>query len=138
MPKGMPLPATDEPNTREWWQHCKRHELVVQRCTNCGTFHHTPIPVCYNCQSFDYEWHKVSGKGVVYSYTICYHPAHSAIRERVPYNIVQVELPDAGNVRMTGNLIDCPSEDIRIGMPVKVTWEDITDDVTLTQWKRIT
>lgn len=138
MPEGLPLPNTTEYETKEWWEHCKRHELVIQRCTDCGTFRHTPTIVCYNCQSFNYEWHKVSGKGVVYSYTICHHPAHPAVRERVPYNVVLVELPDAGGVRMIGNLVDCPNEEIRIGMPVEVTWEDITDDVSLPQWKRST
>ena len=137
MPEGMALPATDEVDTKEWWEHCKRHELVVQRCTDCGTFRHTPLPVCHNCQSFNYEWHKVSGRGVVYSYMICHYAATPVLKDRVPYNVILVELPDAGNVRMLGNLIDStPDEEIYIGMPVEVTWEDVTDDVTLPQWKR--
>ena len=138
MPKDMPIPATDEIDTKEWWAFCKRHQLMVQRCTDCGTFRHSPLPVCYNCQSFNYLWHHVSGKGIVYSYIICYYPSHSALRERVTYNVVLVELPDAGNVRMIGNLVDCPSDEIHIGMPVEVAWEDINDDVTLPQWKRVT
>ena len=138
MPEGMILPNTNETDTREWWQHCKRHELVIQRCTDCGTFRHSPLPVCYNCQSFDFEWHQVSGKGMVYSYIIVHSPAAGVLREKVPYNVVVVELPDAGDVRMIGNLLDCPNEEIRIGMPVEIAWEDINDDVTLPQWQRAT
>ncbi len=133
---GVPLPMTNNVDTKEWWAHCRRHELVVQRCTDCGAFRHPPLPVCYKCHSFRYEWHKVSGKGVIYSYTIVHHPTHPALKERVPYNIVVVELPDADNVFMTGNLIDCPNDDINIGIPVEVVWEDKAEDVSLAQWKR--
>ena len=139
MPEGSPLPDVEETVNKGYWEHAKKHELVIQRCTNCGTFRHTPLPVCYNCQSFDYEWHKVSGKGTVYSYTIVRHPPSPAYKERVPFNIVLVELADAGKVRIVGNLIDgTPNEDIYIGMPVKVTWEEINEKVTLPQWQRVT
>ncbi len=139
MPQGMPLPDTKDPSIKGFWEHTKKHELVVQRCAKCGTFRHTPTLVCYNCQSFDYEWYKVSGKGRVYSYTIVHHPAHPVLKGKVPYNIVLVELPDAGGVRVVGNLIDgTPNEEIHIGMPVEVTWEDINEEVTLPQWKQAT
>ncbi len=139
MPKGMSLPDINDQFTKEYWEHAKKHELVIQKCNNCGTFRFTPAPICYHCQSFDFEWHKVSGKGTVYSYTIVHYPAHPALKEKVPYNIVLVEIPDAGNVRILGNLIDgTPDEEILIGMPVEVTFEKINDDVTLPQWKRAT
>ena len=138
MPEGMPLPDVNDLINQGYWEHAKKHELVIQRCTQCGTFRHWPAPVCYNCQSFDYEWHKVSGKGTVYSYTICPYPAHPSLKEKVPYNIVLVELPDAGNVRAIGNLVDgTPDEDIHIGMEVEVVFEDIDDETTLPQWKRV-
>lgn len=139
MPEGMPLPATDEIDAKGFWEHCRKHELVVQRCTDCGTFRHPPAPVCYNCQSFDFEWHKVSGKGVVYSYMIVHHPPLPVLNDKVPYNVILVELPDADIVRITGNLIDgCPHDEIYIGMPVEVSWEDIDGVTTLPQWKRAT
>ncbi|MBM2825659.1 MAG: OB-fold domain-containing protein [Dehalococcoidales bacterium] len=137
MPDSMPIPNVEDWDTKEFWAHCKKHELVVQRCTDCGTFRHSPQAVCFNCQSWNYEWKKVSGKGVVFSYIICHYPAMAAVKTRVPYNVVLVELEDAGKQRMLGNLIDgTPNEDIHVGMPVEVTWEDIDDTLTLPQWKR--
>ena len=133
---GFPLPDTKDWNTREWWDHVKRHELVIQRCKACGAFRHTPVPICSQCRSFDYEWHPVRGKGVVYSYTIAYHPPSPAMKDLVPYNVVVVELPDAGNVRIVGNLLDVPNEEIRVGLPVEVTFEDVNEEVTLPQWRR--
>ncbi len=134
-PGGLALPDVHERDTSEWWAACKRHQLVIQQCDDCGTFRHTPEPLCYQCQSFQFHWQPVSGKGVIYSYAIPYHPVHPGIKDRVPYNYVIVELPDAGQVRMVGNLLDVPNEDIRVGLPVEVTWEDLTDEVTLPQWR---
>lgn len=134
--EGIPLPDVKDWNTREWWEHCRQHRLVVQRCRACGTFRHPPSPICYLCRSFDHEWAPVSGKGVVYTYTIPHHPSHPAVRERVPYNVVVVELADAGRVRMVGNLLDCKPDEIAIGMAVEVVFQDVNESVTLPQWRK--
>ena len=139
LPEGIPLPAPDPSGfDAPFWEACKRHELVVQRCTKCGTFRHTPEVVCWNCRSFDSEWHKVSGKATVYSHMNVVYPVHPVLRERVPFNVVLVELDDAPGVRMVGNLVEVDYDDIRIGMPVEVVFEDRpeADDVTLPLWKR--
>ncbi len=133
--EGAPLPDVHEWDTREWWAHVKQHRLVVQRCTPCGTFRHPPMPVCHACHSFEYEWHPVSGKGVVFSYIIAHHAPSAVYRDLVPYNVVMVELPDAGNVRIVGNLLDVPLDDIEVGMAVEVAFEDVNNEVTLTQWR---
>tara|TARA_B100001167_G_C16577764_1_gene215493 strand:+ start:271 stop:489 length:219 start_codon:yes stop_codon:yes gene_type:complete len=64
------------------------------------------------------------------------HPVHPALRDRVPFNVVLVELSDAPGIRMIGNLVDCAYEDIHIGMPVEVMFEDHPNEgVTLPLWK---
>lgn len=135
LPENLSLPDTKEIDTKEWWDACSRRELIIQRCSGCGTLRHPPAPVCYQCHSFDFGWHKVGGKGKVFTYTICYHPAHSSLQGHAPYNVVVVELADAGNVRMVGNLLDVPNDQVRIGMDVEVTWEE-RGGVMMPQWKR--
>jgi hypothetical protein len=134
LPDAMPLPNTDEIDTKEWWAACQRRQLVVQQCAQCSAFRHPPMPICSNCYSFDFTWTPVSGRGVVYSYIIPHHPVHPALHGHPPYNVVLVELPDAG-VRMIGNLIDTPNNQVRIGLEVEVTWEE-RGGVVLPQWKR--
>lgn len=131
-----PLPDLKDWNSGEWWQRIKRHEFTVQRCSSCRTFRHPPNPVCYVCRSFDFEWTPVSGKGVIYSYTIGHHPPNPSFVHRVPYGVILVELPDAGNVRMLGNLLDTPLDQIKIGTPVEVVFDDISPEITLPQWRR--
>ena len=137
-PNGMPLPQV-EPGTPDahFWEACARRELVVQRCSDCDTLRHTPELICYNCHSFEYDWKQVSGKGTVYSHMNVVHPVHPATWDRVPFNVVLVELSDVQGIRMVGNVVDCSYEDIYIGMPVEVTFEDHPDEgVTLPLWKR--
>ena len=78
----------------------------------------------------------MSGRGRVFSYTIAHHPVHPALVDRVPYNIVLVELPDAGGVRLVSNLVDVPVEEVAVGLEVEVLFED-QGDVTLPRFRRV-
>ncbi len=135
-PEGMPLPVADEASG-PFWAACREHRLVVQRCAACKTFRHSPEIICFNCRSFDSEWVEVSGRGVIYSFINVVHQVHPALRERAPFNVVLVELLDAGNVRMIGNVVDTPFEELHIGMPVEVVWEDTTGEVTQPRWRPV-
>ena len=52
-----------------------------------------------------------------------------------PYLVVLIELPDAGNVRMVGNLLGDPLQEVVIGTEVEVEYEDHKDAATLVQWR---
>lgn len=129
-----PLPRSTL-DSREFWEGCKRHELVIQRCKDCGTYRHYPRAMCSNCNSTNIEWAKVSGKGSVYTYTVAYPPVHPAFADEVPYAIAIVELEEG--VRMVTNVVDCKPEDIYIGMSVEVVFDEVTDQVTLPRFRRL-
>jgi uncharacterized OB-fold protein len=114
--------------SREFWDRCAKHELAFQRCKNCGTFRSPPGPICYVCRSSDTEWAPVSGNGTVYSYTIVTHPVHSALVDKVPFNVALVEFPDAPGVRLVTNVVDAAPEELSVGMPVRVHWEDLSGE----------
>ena len=40
------------------------------------------------------------------------YPTHPALRERVPYNVILVELAGTPGVRMVGNLVNCAYQEI--------------------------
>jgi len=50
-----PLPIIDD-DTREFWEGCKKHELLIQRCTDCGTFRFPPRTICHKCLSMNFQW----------------------------------------------------------------------------------
>jgi uncharacterized OB-fold protein len=139
LPTGLPQPAasTDGLDT-EFWEAARRHELVVQRCTACNAFQWGPEWLCNACHSFDLGWHQVSGRGRIFSWERVWHPVHPALKDACPYMVVLVELPDAGNVRMVGNLLGDAMEDVVIGGEVEAVFEDHqADNFTLVQWRRI-
>ena len=48
--------------------------------------------------------------------------------------VIQVELKEGP--RLTTNLLDCPLDQIKIGDSVVADYEDITDEITLIQFRR--
>ncbi|MBI5948284.1 MAG: OB-fold domain-containing protein [Chloroflexi bacterium] len=138
LPPGLPAPApSPEGLGAEFWDATRRHELLVQRCNACRTFQWGPEFICHHCLSFDMGWHRVSGRGRIYSWERPWYPVHPALREGVPYIVVLVELPEAGNVRMVGNLLGDPKQDVPIGAEVEAVFEDHDgpEPYTLVQWR---
>ena len=138
LPPGLPAPAPNPDGLgAEFWEATARHELLVQRCNACQTFQWGPEFICHDCLAFDMGWHRVSGRGRIYSWERPWYPVHPALREGVPYIVVLVELPDAGNVRMVGNLLGDPKQEVRIGAEVVAVFEDHdgAEPYTLVQWR---
>ena len=49
--------------------------------------------------------------------------------ERVPYNVVVIELKDGPFFH--SNVVGCSNDEIHIGMTVQVVFDDVSDEVTL-------
>lgn len=138
LPAGLPEPAPySDGLAAEYWEATLRHELLVQRCNACKAWQWGPEFICNACHSDDLSYEKVSGKGVLYSWERSWYPVHPALREGVPYIVVLVELPDAGNVRMVGNLLGDPRQEVVIGAAVEAVFEDHagSEPFTLVHWK---
>lgn len=133
IPAGL-APVAPNDLTKGFWENCRNGRLSVQCCTRCDTFRQPPDVICWKCRSFDWEWRAVSGGGTVYTYTIVTHPIHPLLADRVPYNVIVVELDDAPGCRLISNLLDTAPEDVRVGTPVEVAWEEV-DDVVLPRFR---
>jgi uncharacterized OB-fold protein len=127
-----PLPQPDE-MTQFYWEAARRHELHILRCQNCGTYIHYPKPICWNCLSDNLKPERVSGRGTIYTYTIVHQAAVPGFD--VPHAVVLVDLEEQPGVRICANLLDCPLDEIRIGMPVEVVFEDLSDEISLPQFR---
>ena len=127
-----PLPLPD-PETAFFWEATARRQLEILRCQTCKTWVHYPKPSCWNCSSGDLKPEGVSGRGTVYSYTVTHQdvPGYTA-----PFAVVIVELEEQAGLRMVSNVVDVPPEDVRIGMPVEVTFQPVAEDVWLPLFKK--
>ncbi len=122
-------PPTVSPETRPFWEGCKGHQLLVQRCSSCDSYQFYPRGVCSSCMSGDLEWIKASGKGKVFSYSVVHVNRTPQWAEQVPYVVAYVELDEG--VRMFSNIVGCDPQEVRIGMPVEVTFDDLNDEVAV-------
>ena len=81
-------------------------------------------------------WREVSGKGAVFTYTIGHHAVHSSLKGHKPYNVAVVLLDDADDVRLVSNVVDVEAQDMKIGMPVSIFWDEISEGVYLPRFKK--
>jgi len=127
-----PLPLPD-PETAFFWEATARRKLEILRCQSCKTWVHYPKPSCWNCSSGDLKPEEVSGRGTIYSYTVTHQdvPGYTA-----PFAVVIVELEEQAGLRMVSNVVDVPPDDVRIGMPVEVTFQPVAEDVWLPLFKK--
>ena len=139
LPAGLPGPAILPGDLYEpYWEGTRNETLKVQRNPATGVHQWPPQWITYDTQSFDVEWVEVAPKGVIYSWTRVWHPVHPALKEACPYIVVIVELPHAGGIRMLGNLLGDPLQDVEIGAEVEAVFEHHNDaemPFTLVQWQ---
>ena len=136
--EGLPQPipnALDEP----FWLGLRNDVLNLQRCRGCGKFQWGPEWLCHRCHSFDLGFEEVAATGLIYSYERVWHPVHPALKDQGAYLIVLIELPQADNVRVVGNLLGDPRQNVDIGAAVSGVFEhhagaDSHAGFTLLQW----
>jgi uncharacterized OB-fold protein len=127
----LPLPIPD-PDTKPYWEACREHRLVVQSCSSCGALRFPPSPVCHKCRSWEFTWAEQSGTATVYSWVVAWHPIFPALASDVPYVVALVEL--APGVRMPTRLVNVEPDAVYAGMPVRVAFRDVTDEITLPEF----
>ena len=138
---GLPIPVPQGDGLdKPFWDGLSENKLLIQKCNGCGKFQWGPEWICHRCHSFDVGYQQVDGRGKIYSYERCWHPVHSALNQQGAYLIVLVELPQADNVRIVGNLLGDPEQDVVFGADVEAVFEhhpDAKPAHTLLQWKRV-
>lgn len=128
----VPVPTKE---TQPYWDGCKQHELRVQKCAACGHHQFYPRLYCTACMSDRVEWVKTSGRATVLSYTIVYRPVTQAFADNVPYVVALVTL--AEGPQMMTNIVGCEPEKVHIGMPVQVTFDDWTENISIPKFKPV-
>jgi uncharacterized OB-fold protein len=58
-----------------------------------------------------------------------------AAGQELPYVIAVIALEDAGGVRIISNLVDVNSDELEIGFPVELVWEDMSVDLAIPRFR---
>ncbi len=134
MMQGKPLPRVT-PDNASFWEGCRRHVLMLPFCEDCGRPHLPPGPVCPFCFGERLDWRQASGRGIVSTWTVVHKEWFPAFRADLPYNVVQVELEEG--VRLTANVVGVANAELRVGLPVEVTFDDVSETISLPRFRPI-
>jgi uncharacterized OB-fold protein len=115
------MDADSEP----FWRYCQTKELRLQRCCNCGKHIYFPGPICHQCLGQTFEWTRLSGRGVIHTFTVAHRAYTPHFIALVPYVIAWVDLPEEEGLRILSNVVDCDAHAVRIGDPVEVTFRPL-------------
>lgn len=117
-----------QPESRPFQEAAAQGRLLVPRCGGCGRAHWYPRALCPFCFGDDVTWQEASGRGTVYTYTVMR-------RAKPAYAIAYVTLEE-GPTMMT-NLVGCDFDDIRVGMPVSVSFETAANGTLVPMFKPV-
>lgn len=122
------------PETKHYWDGANDGELRLQTCNSCDHTYFPPRPFCPDCGSRDVKVIKASGKGRLFSYIINHLPTPGYTP---PFVVAVVELDEGP--RMMTNIVDCPQtpEAMELDMPLEVTFERLSDEINLPQFKPV-
>ncbi|WP_395331450.1 OB-fold domain-containing protein [Novosphingobium sp. BL-8H] len=115
---------TLEPETAFFWTSGADGRLRIQRCAECRTWQHPPLPRCATCGSEAMAAEPTSGKGSIASYTINHEAWLPGLP--VPFVLAAVELAEQAGLYVMANL-DGAVTRARIGLPVTVRFEQHED-----------
>ena len=110
-----------------WWDRINEGELPIQRCKQCGTLHHPPRPMCWKCQSLEWDFTVSSGKGTVYSYVVMHRPQFPGYEYPLVAAVIELE----EGTRIASNVVGIEPADVKIGMAVKVSIENVDEELKL-------
>ena len=111
--------------SRYWREIPQRYRLEANKCKKCGFISFPPRLICPQCQNREFEETKLAEKGKVLTFTVIRVPPHQFV-DQAPYAVGIVELDDG--VKLTGQIVDCDFEDLKIGKRVKIEFRKVFDE----------
>ena len=129
--RGRPRPGSNQ-DTQFFWDAAAEGQLAIQRCSACGLLRHPPDPACPRCHSLDWTTSDMSGRGILYSYTVVHHPPAPGFDRPAIAAIVELE----EGVRLISNVTGVDPATLRIGEPLEVYFVEQEEGWTAPQFRR--
>jgi uncharacterized OB-fold protein len=131
MPAARPQPRFPEPDTQPFWDATREHRLTYQWDPQAGKAVFFPRRHSPYTGTTEMEWRESKGLGTVYTYSVVRLNRHPAFAELGPYAVAYVDLDEG--FRMLTNIVGVsdPVNDVKIGMRVKLKWEDQESGISL-------
>lgn len=130
-----PLTLPDD-ITSGYWEAAREGRLAVQYCPGCARYVHLPTGHCPGCDTDTLEWRTVSGRATLYSYTVVHDAPAPGFADSLPYLVGVVELEEQDGLLVTTNLVDVDPADLRIGLDLDVTFDELAPGATVPQFRQ--
>ena len=109
-----------------WRRIPERYRMIGVKCEKCNTHFFPKRSICPKCRrKGKITEFRYSGKGKIFSFTEVTAPPEG-FEDQVPYALAIVELEEGA--RVTGQIVDAHSKDIKIGSPVEQVFRIIQRD----------
>jgi uncharacterized protein len=127
-----PLPVPDQASA-PFFEGAAAGRLMLMRCLGCRAYRYPSRDRCDLCWSTETEWAPASGRATLHSWVIFHQVYHPGFADRVPYNVAVVELEEGP--RITTNVIGCEPDQLRAGMPLRVSFETVAEGLALPKFR---
>ena len=124
-----PLITPITPETKPFWQGCAENRLLLQCCDSCQQLRYPPVKLCKKCLHDKSSWREHKGQGTIYSFVVYHHTFLAEFKHKLPYAVAIIELQDGP--RMISRITGCKTEQVEIGMPVKVVFEKMAESLSI-------
>ena len=127
-----PVPVPDEA-TGPFFAGGATNSLMIRHCFDCDAFIQPGARICPMCLGEDLDWRTASGKATLHTFGIMHQRYHPGFEPEIPYNIAVVELEEGP--RLFTNVVGCPNGDLKVGMKLAATFEQVSEGVYLPKFR---
>jgi len=117
----------------QFYKNISQKKLMGGKCRKCGKIHLPPRPLCDKCLSTEFEWIEMPKTGKLLTYTVI-HVAPTQFQSMAPYAVGIIQLENG--VKIPGMIKNTPLDKIRVGMPLKIEFEEPQQTQQWPQWPR--
>lgn len=134
-----PIAPVVDRDSQPWWDALGRHELLLQRCADCGRARWPARALCNRCGSLHWGWTPATGAATVASWIVTHHAFGPAWP--TPYVVVLASLDDQEDLLIPGAYDgSADGQDLAIGMALLAGFDDVTGSDgrgwSLLRWRR--
>jgi uncharacterized OB-fold protein len=120
------------PENERYWRAARAHALELPFCLGCERAFYPPQRRCPHCLSDRTDWRAISGRGRIYSWIVMHQVYDPSFKDRAPYAVAIIELEEGP--RLVTNLVGLANDAIRLDLPVRAVYDDLTDAIALVQF----
>jgi uncharacterized OB-fold protein len=115
--------------SKPFWDATRDKKLLLQYDREVKKYQFFPRATSiYTGKKRNLEWREVSGHGEVYSFTVV-RRSRPSFHGHEPFFIAIVKLPE--DVNIMGNMVNCPFDQMKIGLKVKPYWSPLSNGAHL-------